>query len=135
MVFSNRIPLVFFFHSFLFLRINWVWELIIVKYFFYCYTRIFIKDKNITFFPGSILMLKMFFCLVWVTGKQPPLMCYNEFITSWLSILNKVAFGEMHLPSSVNVNDYATHIYSKYADLDKSNRTWVVENGPTWPTQ
>ena len=29
----------------------------------------------------------------------------------------------MLLPSSCNVNDYVTHIYRKYEDLDENNKT------------
>ena len=41
---------------------------------FFSFTRIFIKDKSISFSPESILMLKNFsliFCLALITSKQP----------------------------------------------------------------
>lgn len=41
---------------------------------FFSFTRIFIKDKSISFSPESILMFKNFsliFCLALITSKQP----------------------------------------------------------------
>ena len=38
-------------------------------------------------------------------------------------MFNRNAFQEMLLPSSAKVNDYVTHIYIKYADLDGNDKT------------
>ena len=38
-------------------------------------------------------------------------------------MFNEAALREMLLPSSGNVTHYATHIYSKYSNLDGNNRT------------
>ena len=38
-------------------------------------------------------------------------------------MFNEARFREMLRPSSGNVNDYFTHICSKYADLEGSNKT------------
>ena len=35
---------------------------------------------------------------------------------------NEATFREILLPSPDNVNDYVTHIYRKYGELDDSNK-------------
>ena len=38
----------------------------------------------------------------------------------------RLMFQQIHFPPSYNVNDYVTHIYRKYMDLDENNlRNWV----------
>ena len=43
-------------------------------------------------------------------------------------MFSEATFQEMLLPSSVNINDYAKDIYSKYVELDEYNRTLIVGN-------
>ena len=40
-------------------------------------------------------------------------------------MLNETTFREMLLPSSGKVNDYATHIYSKYDGLEGLHRSFL----------
>ena len=37
-------------------------------------------------------------------------------------MFNEATFREILLPSPDNVNDYVTHIYRKYGELDDSNK-------------
>ena len=41
-------------------------------------------------------------------------------------------FRKMLLSSSKNINDYVTHIYRKYAELDGSNTTELGEHNMTY---